>query len=141
MARIVAIDYGNKRTGIAVTDPLKIIATGLSTISSEILIWYLKDYFKQEEVEEILLGYPLNLDGSNTDITEKVKKIYVQLQRIFSDKKITLWDERFTSKMASAVIAQSGLKKKVKQSKSLIDKLSAVILLQGYMEWLQKSAQ
>lgn len=134
MARILAIDYGKKRTGIAVTDSLQIIATGLDTISSETLVWFLKAYFSHEDVEEIVLGYPLNLNGQPTDITAKVEKVFSQLQKLFSDKKVTLVDERFTSKMASAAIAQSGLKKKDRQEKGLVDKISAVILLQGYLD-------
>lgn len=134
MARILAIDYGKKRTGIAVTDPLRIIATGLDTVDTGQLIWFLKDYFSKETVDEILLGYPLNLDNSPTDITTKVDKVFRQLQKLFPDKKVVLWDERFTSKMASAAIAQSGLKKKERQNKGLIDKVSATILLQGYLE-------
>lgn len=136
MARIVSIDYGKKRTGIAVTDPLRIIATGLDTIPSEQLVWFLKDYFSKEPVDEIVLGFPVNLDGSPTDITTKVEKIFGQLQKVFPDKKVRLLDERFTSKMASAAIAQSGLKKKDRQDKGLVDKISAVILLQGYLERL-----
>lgn len=139
MGRILSIDYGKKRTGIAVTDPLRIIATGLDTIATEQLIWFLKDYFIKEEVDELILGYPLNLDGSPTDITQKVEKFFGQLQKLFPEKVIKLLDERFTSKMASATIAQSGLKKKDRQNKGLVDKISAVILLQGYLEQLNNA--
>ena len=134
MARILAIDYGKKRTGIAVTDPLQIIATGLTTVETKGLVWFLKEYFKKEAVVEIVLGHPVNLDGSKTDVTDKVEKLFGQLQKLFPDKEIVLVDERFTSKMASAAIAQSGLKKKERQDKGLIDEVSAVILLQGYLE-------
>lgn len=141
MARILSIDYGKKRTGIAVSDPLRIIANGLTTIASETLVWFLKDYFKKEEVSTIVLGYPLNLDGSPTDITAKVEKIFQQLQKIFPDKDVHLFDERFTSKMASAAIAQSGLHKKDRQNKALIDKVSATILLQDFLEKNRQSGR
>jgi len=134
MPRIIAIDYGKKRTGIAVTDPLRIIAMGLTTIDSEKLIWFLKSYFAKEEVSEIILGYPKNLNNTDTDITKKVEKTFQQLQKIFPDKKVTLVDERFTSKMAFQAMIDSGLKKKARQNKALIDEISATILLQGYLE-------
>lgn len=134
MGRLLSIDYGKKRTGIAVSDSLRLIASGLTTIPSQELIWFLKDYFAKEEVDEIVLGYPLNLDGKPTDITAKVEKIYRQLQKLFPDKKVQLLDERFTSKMASQAIARGGGKLKHRQDKGLIDKISATIILQDYME-------
>lgn len=134
MPRIMAVDYGKKRCGIAVTDPLQIIARGLTTVASENLVGFLKDYFQQEEVEMILIGYPKNLDGTATDITAKVEKIFGQFQKLFSDKKIKLIDERFTSKMATQAIRDSGLNKKDRQNKALVDEVSATILLQGYLQ-------
>jgi putative holliday junction resolvase len=133
MARILAIDYGKKRTGLAVTDPLKIIATGLTTVDTEKLVWFLKDYFAKEEVELILLGHPKQLDGSDNDITPKVEKFFGQLQKLFPAIPSKLVDERYTSKMASQTMIDSGLKKKVRQNKELVDEISATILLQGYM--------
>lgn len=133
MARIIGIDYGKKRSGIAVTDPLQIIATGLTTIDSEKLIWFLKSYFAKEEVIEIVLGYPKNLNNEETDITKKVERIYQQLQKLFPTMKVTLMDERFTSKMAFQTMIDSGLKKKDRQNKALIDEISATIILQSYM--------
>ena len=133
MARIIGIDYGKKRTGIAVSDPLKIIATGLTTIDSEQLIYFLKSYFAKEEVSDIALGYPKNLNNEDTDITKKVEKIYQQLQKLFPDKKVTLIDERFTSKMAFQSMIDSGLKKKDRRNKALIDEISATIILQSFM--------
>jgi len=133
MPRIIAVDYGKKRSGLAVTDPLQIIATGLTTVRSEQLVYYLKRYFQEEDVEEILIGYPLNLDGSPTDMTAMVEKLYGQFQKLFAPRKITLADERFTSKMASRAIRDSGLKKKARQDKALIDEVSAAILLQDYL--------
>jgi len=134
MARILAIDYGKKRTGLAVSDPLQMIAVGLDTLATEKVVWYLKQYFLKEEVSTILLGYPKNLDGTATDITSKVEKFYSQLQQLFPDKEVLLIDERFTSKMASQAIVASGLKKTDRQNKALIDEVSARILLQGYLD-------
>jgi putative Holliday junction resolvase len=134
MARILAIDYGKKRTGLAVTDPLKIIASGLTTVDTEKLVWYLKEYFAKEEVELILLGNPKQLDGSDNDITRKVEKFFGQLQKLFPQIPAKLIDERFTSKMAFQTMIDSGLKKKDRQNKALIDEVSATILLQGYLE-------
>lgn len=134
MARILAIDYGKKRTGIAVSDPLQIIATGLTTVDSEKLIWFLKDYFLREAVDVIVLGYPLNLNGTATDITAKVEKLNGQLQKLFKDKKVVLADERFTSKIAESAIRGSGLKQRDRRNKALIDQVSATILLQDYLQ-------
>lgn len=134
MARILAIDYGKKRTGLAVTDPLKIIATGLTTVDTEKLVWFLKDYFAKEPVELILLGYPRQLDGSANDITPKVDKFFSQLQKLFPAIPSRLVDERFTSKMAFQTMIDSGLKKTDRQNKALVDEISATILLQGFLD-------
>lgn len=134
MPRIISIDYGKKRCGIAVTDPLQIIATGLTTIETNQIIFFLKKYFLEEEVSEAIIGYPTNLDGSDTDITDKVIKFHAQFRKIFPAIPASLIDERFTSKMASQSIMDSGLKKKDRQNKALIDEVSATILLQGYLE-------
>ena len=136
MARILAIDYGKKRTGLAVTDPLKIIATGLTTVDTEKLVWFLKDYFSREPVELILLGYPRQLDGSDNDITPKVEKFFGQLQKLFPDIPAKLVDERFTSKMASQAMVDMGLKKKQRRNKALVDEIAATILLQEYLRTL-----
>jgi len=133
MGRILAIDYGKKRTGLAVSDPLQIIATGLRTVESEKLIWFLKDYFLREAVDVIVLGYPLHLDGTPTDITAKVEKLNQQLRKLFQDKEVVLADERFTSKMAEQVIRESGLKQSARRNKALVDEVSATILLQDYL--------
>lgn len=137
MARILAIDYGKKRTGLAVTDPLKIIASGLTTVDTDQLIWYLKQYFAKEAVELILLGHPKRLDGSDNDITPKVEKLYGQLQKLFPTLSVKLIDERFTSKMAFQAMIDSGLGRKDRQNKALVDEISATILLQGYLEGQQ----
>lgn len=134
MARILALDYGKKRTGIAVTDPLQIIATALDTVDSNELIGYLKKYFATETVEKVLIGYPLNFDDSPTDATPLVEKFIPKFTHVFPSIPIEKRDERMTSKMASQAIAQMGLSKKQREKKELIDAVSAVIILQEYLE-------
>ena len=133
MGRILAIDYGLKRTGIAVTDPLKIIATGLTTIESSNLIPFLEEYFKKEEVELIIIGEPKNLDDSDTHATAPVQKITEKLKKEFKGLSIKMVDERFTSKMASRAMIDMGMKKKQRQNKATIDEIAATIMLQEYL--------
>ncbi|WP_343692058.1 Holliday junction resolvase RuvX [Chitinophaga sp.] len=133
MGRILAIDYGKKRTGLAVTDPLQIIATGLTTIPSQTLIPYLKKYFETEQVELILIGEPKNLDGSDTDATALVAECVRILKKNFPAMPLKQVDERFTSKMAFQTMIDSGLKKKDRQNKALVDEISATIILQEYL--------
>ena len=133
MARIIAIDYGLKRTGLAVTDPLQIIATGLMTIESPKLIAFLKDYFKKEQVELILIGEPKNWDDSDTHATPLVRAIMVRLQKEFPGIPLLPVDERYTSKMASRAMIDMGLKKKQRRNKALVDEIAATILLQEYL--------
>ena len=134
MARILAIDYGLKRTGLAVTDPLQIIATGLTTIESPKLIPFLKDYFRKESVELILLGEPKNWDDSDTHATPLVKQIMERLRKEFPSIPLVMVDERYTSKMASRAMIDMGLKKKQRQNKALVDEIAATILLQEYLQ-------
>jgi putative Holliday junction resolvase len=134
MGRILAIDFGKKRTGIAVTDPLQIIATGLETVDSKELIGYLKKYFSSEEVEKVLIGYPLNWDDSPTDATPLVDKFIKQFQHVFPNMPFEMQDERFTSKMATEAMLQMGLKKKARANKALIDEISATIILHEYLQ-------
>jgi len=134
LPRIIAIDYGLKRTGLAVTDPLKIIATGLTTIESKQLIPFLKAYFAREEVELIIIGEPKNLDGSDTHATSLVKKVLKELEKNFPAIPIQTVDERFTSKMASRAMIEMGLKKKQRRNKALIDEIAATIMLQEYLK-------
>jgi putative holliday junction resolvase len=134
MARIMAIDYGLKRTGLAVTDPLQIIATGLTTVESPKLIAFLKDYFKKEPVELILIGEPKNWDDSDTHATPLVRAIVERLQKEFPAVPLKLVDERFTSKMASRAMIEMGMKKKQRRNKALVDEIAATILLQEYLE-------
>jgi putative Holliday junction resolvase len=136
MPRILAIDYGLKRTGLAVTDPLKIIATGLTTVESPKLIAFLKDYFSKEEVELILIGEPKNWDDSDTHATSLVRQVIKRLQKEFPSMPLQTVDERNTSKMASRAMIDMGLKKKDRQNKALVDEIAAAMMLQ---EWLKKS--
>ncbi|TMI92683.1 MAG: Holliday junction resolvase RuvX [Bacteroidetes bacterium] len=131
MARILAIDYGLRRTGLAVTDPLKIIASG--TVESKRLIPFLADYLKKEQVELIIIGDPKNLDDSDTHATPLVEKIIGELKKNFPSLPIQKVDERFTSKMAARAMIEMGLKKKKRRDKALIDEIAATIMLQEYL--------
>ena len=133
MARILSIDYGLKRTGIAVTDPLKIIATGLTTVASKELITFLKDYFSREEVELIIIGEPKNWDDTDTHATPLVEKFIKELQKNFPAMPVKKVDERYTSKMAKDSMLEMGLTKKKRRDKKLVDKIAATILLQEYL--------
>jgi putative Holliday junction resolvase len=134
MARILAIDYGLKRTGIAVTDPLQIIATGLTTIDSKEMIVFLKKYFANEAVELIIIGEPKNWDDSDTHATPLVRAAIARLKKEFPAMPITTVDERNTSKLASQAMVQMGLKKKDRQNKRIIDQVAATIMLQEYLQ-------
>ncbi|MBO9566519.1 MAG: Holliday junction resolvase RuvX [Niastella sp.] len=134
MARILSIDYGLKRTGIAVTDPLQIIASGLTTIESPKLIAFLKDYFSKETVELIIIGEPKNWDDSDTHATPLVKKIVERIKKEFPAMPLKMVDERYTSKMASQAMIEMGLKKKQRQNKALVDEIAATIMLQEYLQ-------
>ena len=133
MARIIALDYGKKRTGIAVTDPLQIIARALDTVDSNELIGYLKKYMQNEPVEMLLIGYPLNMDDTPTHATPLVEKFILKFGNVFPNIPVEKTDERMTSKMASQAIAGMGLKKKDREEKGLIDAVSAVMMLQEYL--------
>ena len=139
MPRILAIDYGIKRTGIAVTDPLKIIATGLTTIPSGTLINFLKDYFSKEDVELVIVGEPRNLDDTSTHATPLVKSMIKKLMKEFPEKRIKTVDERYTSKMASQAMLDMGMKKKQRRNKALVDEIAATIMLQDYLHSLEGS--
>lgn len=133
MARILSIDYGFKRTGLAVSDPLQIIASGLATVESKQLIPYLKDYFQKESVELIIIGEPKNLDDSDTHATPLVEAFIKELQKNFPQIPVKKVDERFTSKMAKDAMLDMGLKKMQRRNKALVDEIAATILLQEYM--------
>jgi putative Holliday junction resolvase len=134
MGRILAIDYGAKRSGIAVTDPLRIIATGLHTIETANLLQFLKEYTSKEKVDLFILGYPLNLDGTPTHNTEQVVRFRKKLENEFPLIAVDYEDERYTSKLAVEAMVQGGVKLKQRRDKSLIDKVSATIILQSYLE-------
>jgi putative Holliday junction resolvase len=133
MPRILAIDYGQKRTGIAVTDELQIIASGLTTIPSETTIAFLTDYFRKENVSIVLIGEPKQMNGEPSQSAEIIESFVVKFTKAFPDMKIVRVDERFTSKMAFQTMIDSGLKKKQRQNKALIDEISATIMLQDYL--------
>ena len=133
MPRIIALDYGKKRTGVAVTDPLKIIATALDTVDSGELIGYLKKYMLTEPVERILIGYPLNLDDSPTHATPLVEKFILKFGNVFPNIPVEKIDERLSSKLASREISAMGLKKKDREKKELIDAVVATMMLQEYL--------
>ena len=134
MARILCIDYGGKRTGIAVTDPLQIIATGLTTVDSKDLISFLKNYFLQEEVEQIIIGEPKNLDNSDTHATPLVKEAIKKLFKEFPQIPIKTVDERFTSKLAKQAMIEMGMKKKDRRNKRTVDEIAATMMLQEYLQ-------
>lgn len=139
MARIMAIDYGSKRVGIAVTDNLQIIATGLTTVHSKDIITFLKDYVAKEEVECIVVGEPKHLNNKPSDAARFIDPFVVHLKRAFPGVKVERMDERFTSKMAFQTMIDSGLKKKDRQNKELVDEISATIILQSYMEKIKNT--
>jgi putative Holliday junction resolvase len=132
--RILSIDYGGKRTGLAVTDPLKIIATGLTTVETPKLMAFLKDYFSKEPVELVIIGMPVNWDDSATHATPLVQKFIQEFQKNFPSVPIKEVDERFTSKLASQAMVQMGMKKKQRQDKAMIDQIAATIMLQEYLQ-------
>lgn len=133
MSRILSIDYGFKRTGIAVTDELQIIASGLTTIPSTTTIAFLKDYFSKETVSKVLIGEPKQMDGTPSESTAVIEKFVSDFKIAFPEMPIDRVDERFTSKMAFQTMIDSGLKKKQRQNKGLIDEIAATILLQDYL--------
>lgn len=134
MGRILAIDYGLKRVGLAVTDPMQIIATSLGTIDEPKLIDYIRSYLKQEHVEALVIGIPSRLDGSETHASQPVEKCISLLQQSFPGLTIHRIDERLTSRMAQQTLLDMGLKKKDRKIKSNVDQISAVIILQSYLE-------
>jgi putative holliday junction resolvase len=132
MPQLLALDYGRKRTGIAVTDDSQIIASGLTTVRTHDLFDFLKDYFEKHDVTTIILGDPKRLDGTDTDSTKEATALKKRLIKIF-DKPVEMVDERFTSKMAFQTMIDIGLSKKKRQNKELVDEISATIILQSYM--------
>ena len=133
MGRILALDYGSKRTGIAITDELQLIASGLTTVSTPELIDFLKKYIALEKVELVLVGEPKQKDGTHSSIEEEIQKFLKKFSNIFPDLQVKRVDERYTSKMAFQTMIDSGLKKKQRRNKALVDEISATIILQEYL--------
>jgi putative Holliday junction resolvase len=130
----MAIDFGKKRTGLAVTDPLQIIATGLTTVETPQLMNFLKDYFNKEQVEKILVGEPTNWDDSDTHATPLVREFVSRFKKKFPAIPVVMVDERYTSKMASQAMIDMGLKKFQRRNKALVDEIAATIILQEYLQ-------
>jgi putative Holliday junction resolvase len=133
MPRILAVDYGLKRTGIAVTDELQIIASGLTTVPSEVAISFLKDYFSKENVSKVLIGEPKQMNGKPSESTPIIEKFVSDFKIAFPTMNVERTDERFTSKMAIQTMIDSGLKKKQRQNKALLDEIAATIMLQNFL--------
>ena len=141
MSRILAIDYGSKRCGIAVTDSLQMIGTGLKTIRPQELVGFLKEYTGEEEVECIVIGQPVQRDGSASSIESEILEFIKRLNQKLPALKVDRYDERFTSKMAFQSMIDSGLKKKARQDKALLDEISATIILNDYLEFRKSQAR
>ncbi len=134
MARILSIDYGRKRVGLAVTDPGQIIANRLTTIPTHTIWDFLKDYFQKEDVETVVVGYPKQMNNEASESVRFINPFLKKFQKIYPDKKLEIYDERFTSKMAFQTMIDGGLKKQKRQDKALVDAISATIILQNYLE-------
>ena len=134
MGCLVGIDFGIKRTGLAYTDPNKMIATGLKNLPTSSVISYIQDYFKNEEVDAFIIGKPIQKDGTPSELENKIKNFILELKKYFPNKKIERYDERYTSKMAKQVIINLGIKKKKRTNKGLVDQISATIILQSYLD-------
>ncbi len=134
MSRLLSIDYGKKRTGIAVSDPLQIIANGLTTVETSKLFEFLDDYLKKEDVESIIVGLPKQMNGQPSENMKRIEPFVNRLRKIYPKINIEYYDERFSSKLAHRAMIDGGLKKQDRQNKELVDEISATIILQGYME-------
>lgn len=135
MGRILAIDYGTKRTGIAVSDPLRLIAGGLETVATKDLERWLEVYFAREEVSTIVLGKPSRMDGTPSDTWRFIEPLAARLRKRYPDKQVVFHDERFTSVLAHRAMLESGIGRMARRDKALVDKISATIILQSYMEF------
>ena len=134
MGRVLSIDYGKKRTGIAVTDTLKIIANGLTTVETSTLIDFLNDYLKKESVERIVVGWPRQANGEDSENMKRIRPFVQRISKLWPNVPVELFDERYTSVLAHQTILASGIGKKARQNKALVDEISATIILQGWME-------
>ena len=137
MGRILAIDYGRKRTGLAVTDMLRITANPLLTIETSELINWLTDYFAKEQVDEVVIGHPTQMNGQESESMNYIRPFLGVFKKTFPDKPITMYDERFTSVLAHRAMIDGGMKKKDRQNKAVVDKIAACIILEGYMDSLR----
>ncbi len=134
MGRILSIDYGKKRTGIAVSDQLQIIANGLTTVETSGIFDFLNDYLQREEVSCIVVGLPKQMNNEPSENMKRIEPFVNRLRKLYPQIPVEYWDERFTSKMAQQTMRDAGLKMKERQNKELVDEISATIILQGYME-------
>jgi RNAse H domain protein, YqgF family len=134
MGQILAVDFGKKRCGLAATDDLRIIASGLDTVETSVLMEYLRKYFEKNTVDEVVIGLPMDLKGNMSEVEQDIQKFIEEFKSEFSEVSVVRFDERFTSKIASYFISQSGKNKKQRQEKGLIDKVSATLILQQYLE-------
>ena len=140
MGRILSIDYGTKRTGLAVTDPLRIIASALATVETKQLEKYLADYFSKNDVDIIVLGKPSQMNGQPSETMRFIEPLAGRLRHAYPEKKVVLYDERFTSVMAHRTILDSGIGKMARRDKALVDRISATIILQSYMDSIEYNA-
>lgn len=134
MGRILAIDYGKKRTGLAVTDILRITANPLITIETEQLMTWLKDYFAKENVDEVVVGYPKQMNGEDSESMQYIRVFLAQFEQTFPSIPIKLYDERFTSVLAHQAMIDGGMKRSQRQNKMMVDKIAACIILEGYLD-------
>ena len=137
MGRILAIDYGTKRTGIAVTDPLRIIPGGLTTVATHELQAFLTGYFVQEPVDMIVVGHPTNMNGQESASMQQIRPFVEKLPKQYPDKEVVMFDERFTSVLAQKAILDAGIKKMARRNKALVDEVSATIILESFMNSIQ----
>ena len=134
MGRILAIDYGTKRTGIAVTDPLRIVPGGLKTVATHELNAFLADYFSKESVDVVVVGYPTNMNGEESASMKQIRPFVDKLVKQYPDKKVVMFDERFTSVIAQRAIIDSGIGRMARRNKALVDEVSATIILESFMD-------
>lgn len=134
MSRILSIDYGKKRTGIAVTDPLQLIANGLTTVDTNVLMDFLTEYMAHEKVERIVVGHPRQMDNTDSENMKRIIPFVNRLKKLFPQVPVEMVDERFTSVLAHQAMLAGGLKKRARKNKALVDEISATIILQSYME-------
>lgn len=140
MGRILSIDYGRKRTGLAVTDPLRIIAGALETVETKQLEKYLADYFAKNDVDIIVVGKPSQMNGAPSETMRYIEPLAARLRKAYPDKQVVLYDERFTSVLAHRTMLESGIGKMARRDKALVDRISATIILQSYMESVEYNA-